>query len=523
MAGRRGVLDKKYVFEYDIGQWTFGTVSVLKDREKGTLKLCRTVPKVSLRAPGNVLVKFKQLEDLQHPHICGITDALEDPLHYFIISDFCAGGDVADWVERLGDGNWLQENTCAAYIRQVLLALAHSHAARVYHRDLRPSNLLLTSKLPDASIKVSDFGLASILDPRSSAVRENPNSFTAPEVCTGPESACNGGAPDMWSIGAIAHALLVGQPPSESSGSGIVARMRSNRALNEFWSERSDISRDFVERLLRPAADRPTPAKALQHPWLKGVVPISSVSWQADTEVAREIRYKTLCYMLAVLLIPVLVPHRDFEQLRIAFVESDADGDGFVSRHVVQKLLYNRCAFSEAVSAAMTIADVAKTDVLDLCAAACADLIAREFFASGPTTQPLAGSFKATDLAQRMMKQLFESFGDRRQSASTVTVTAMRSRLRTATARDVELNAGVRYDDIISCLPEDRPIDGKELASQIHMHSGLGTPLGCGDMSPVEHEGSWASTFGLDVFSMFQGCGVGSMNRGDSPHSVRIF
>jgi len=256
---------------------------------------------------------------------------------------------------------------------------------------------------------------------------------------------------------------------------------------------------------------------------LKSVVPISIVSWQTDNEATREIRYKTLCYMLAVLLIPVLVPHRDFEQLRLAFVERDSDHDGFIPRRVAQKVLLGRCAFGEAVIAAMTIADVGKTDVLDLCATACADLIAREFFASGPTSQPAVDSFKPTDLALKMMKQLFESFGDRRQQAPTVTASAVRSRLRTATARGVESHAGVQYDDIISCLPEEKAIDGKELASHLTMHSGRGTPLGATDMSPKASNDSWGSALGRDVLSMFQSCGVGGSGREDSPHTYRIF
>jgi len=202
-------------------------------------------------------------------------------------------------------------------------------------------------------------GVASLLDPLNTILRASENPYRSPEACTSID-AYGHGAADMWSVGAIAHALLIGQPPpsSEDTGWSIMAHMGGSRALEELWEERSEMSRDFVERLLRSTVERPTPAKALQHPWLKGVVPISSVNWQADNGVTRQIRYKTLCYMLAVLLLPVLVPFRDFEQLRVAFFERDNDHDGYVPRHVVQKVLLNRCAFTEAVNAAISIADV---------------------------------------------------------------------------------------------------------------------------------------------------------------------
>lgn len=122
-----------------------------------------------------------------------------------------------------------------------------------------------------------------------------------------------------------------------------------------------------------------------------------------------------------------------------------------------------------------------------------------------------------------MMKQFFESFGDRRQQGPlTTTVAALRSRLRTATARDVELYAGVRYDTIVSSFPEDGVIDGKEVAQQIAICSGRGTPLGSNEMSPRVSRDSWVLAFRRSVLSMFQSCGGGTTERDHSPHTVRI-
>ncbi|CAK0788626.1 unnamed protein product [Prorocentrum cordatum] len=51
------------------------------------------------------------------------------------------------------------------------------------------------------------------------------------------------------------------------------------------WNDRTPLSRDFTQRLLRPAAgDRPTAAKALHHPWLKGLTPLCGVNFRADNE-----------------------------------------------------------------------------------------------------------------------------------------------------------------------------------------------------------------------------------------------
>jgi hypothetical protein len=528
MAIRRGVLDQKYVFEYDVGQSTFGSIQVLKDKATGELKTCKTVPKAQLKAANtsNVLQRLKALQELQHPHVCSITDVLEDQGNFFVISEFLQGGDVQDWMERMDDGNWLQEQTCAAYIRQALLALCHSHAAHAFHRDLKPSNLCLTTKLPDAVVKISDFGLAAILDADNSIIQKQPTPYSSPEILKSSD-AVRSGAPDMWSIGAIAHALLVGHAPAESSGgnSGWSLARRVRTLEDDGWAERSHMSRDFVQRLLRPAGERPTAAAALNHPWLKGLTPLSGPNWRADNDVARDLRHKTLCYTLGSILLPVIVPFRDFEQLRVAFQQSDTDRDGWVPRAVAQRLLLSRCNLNEAIIPALNIVDVGKTDVFDLCATAIADLIVREFFAAGPTGQPLVGPFRATDLAPRMLKRFFEVFGDRSNGApqASVSASSVKSKLRTATARDVEMHAKVSYDELLSCLPEDRSIDGQALTTQLSASAGKGTPL-CveAELPPLQPESPWGNSFGLDVISIFQSCGSG-FKRDDSPHSIRIF
>lgn len=527
MAIRRGVLDKRYIFEYDVGQWTFGTIQVLKDKNSGELKTCKMVPKSMLKSTHNVFARLKALQELQHPHICSVTDVLEDKDNFFIVSDFTQGGDVQDWMERLDEGNWLQEQTCAAYVRQAVLALAHCHAAYVYHRDLRPSNLSLTTKLPDAVVKVSDLGLAAILDSDNAIIQKHPTPYNMPEILK-TSDPIRSGAPDMWSIGVIAHALLVGHAPTESIGGsngGWSLARRVHGIEDDGWNDRSAISRDFVQRLLRPTGERPTAAKALHHPWLKGLQPLGGVNWRADNDVAREIKHKTICYTLGVIMLPVIVPYRDFEQLRVAFHQTDADYDGFVPRAVGQRLLLSRCNFKDAVVPALNIVDVGKTDTLDLCGAACADLIVREFFAAGPTSAPLVGPFRATDLAPRMLKRFFEVFGDRHNGVpqASVSVSNLKSKLRTATARDVEMHANVRFEDLLGCLPDDRSIDSQLLTTQLSANAGRGTPLGTeGVMSPIKNEHPWGNTFGLDVISIFQSCGSG-FKREDSPHSIRIF
>merc|ERR1719473_2207120 len=104
----------------------------------------------------------------------------------------------------------------------------------------------------------------------------------------------------------------------------------------------------------------------------------------AGAEAMQEHRVKSLCYSVAVLLVPVAVPNRDFEELRSAFNAVDVDADGYATRAALVNVIRGRGTTAEAAAVAIAIADVPRTDVLDLCGASVADLIAREFLAPYP-------------------------------------------------------------------------------------------------------------------------------------------
>mmetsp|Transcript_42276 Transcript_42276/g.78738 ORF Transcript_42276/g.78738 Transcript_42276/m.78738 type:complete len:517 (-) Transcript_42276:129-1679(-) len=496
---RGNVLDQSYDFEYEVGQWTYGQISVVRHRESDKLRACKIVPKSLVRGTPQKFAQLRRLADLQHPYICSVTEVLEDQGNYYIVSEFMQGGEVSDWVERLLEGYVVQEQTCAAYIRQAIIAMVHSHSAQVYHGSLLPSSLSLSSKMPDATVKVTDFGIAPILDPDNAIIQRNNSPYTAPEILSG-EYAFVDSSADMYSIGAIAHALLVGKPPSPESNKSFWAFMRG-RNDDALWAERSALSRDFVQHLLRPWDERLTPARALQHPWLKGLQPIGGVI--EDTNISRDIRHKTLCYMLAVLMVPSMIPYKDFENMRSMYAQVDADKDGLAPRHMVKRILMTRCNIKEAVDAAIAIADVNQSDVLDLCSCACADLIAREFFAAGPTGQPLLGPFRATDLAPRMLKRFFEAFG----AKPTVTLAGLRARIRTSTANEFETHAHVSYDQILEDFPDSGTIDAQMLTTLLSTGAGKGTPLGDNDFEDGKGASKW-SLAGLKggFMGMFQAC-----------------
>ncbi|CAE8635424.1 unnamed protein product [Polarella glacialis] len=503
------LLDRKYLFEYDVGLWTFGSMQVLRDKQTKELVTCKTIPKSAVRNPDDVFTQLLALKQLQQETVSSVKDVLEDQSNFYVLSEKLAGNDVADWVVRVQEeGCWLQEQTVANYIRQTLIAVAHGHSFRIVHRDLRPSSLALTSQLPDASVKVCDIGLYSILDPSSETLQRNPGPYTAPEIRQG-NGQLNPAAADVWSVGAIAHALLVGHPPDRSveplalgpAVLGVAAGLISRRPGSDVWSDRTSMSRDFVQLLLRQDGNRPTAACALQHPWLKGVV-----SLEAEHRIrGDDVQQRLICYMLAVLLVPSLLEYRDIYKLREAFDKADSDTDGFVGRPIAERILKERGL--TAVTMALEVADVRGTGVYDIFSIIGAFFIATEFFAKEQQTSSL------NELVNRMSSSFFLTFGPAPMLED------IRLKINQngpcAIARDLETHAGVDYEEVFDSFPEDSPIDRSQLLESLAQSAGYGTLLKVDlDIDGAdESDESWGErlhNFGLGLFasSLFQTCGM---------------
>ncbi|XP_049980083.1 nik-related protein kinase isoform X4 [Alexandromys fortis] len=130
----------------------------------------------------------------------------------WMVMELCAAGSVTD-VVRMTRNQSLKEDWIAYICREILQGLAHLHAHRVIHRDIKGQNVLLTH---NAEVKLVDFGVSA----QVSRTNGRRNSFIgtpywmAPEVidCDEDPRRSYDYRSDVWSVGITAIEMAEGAP-----------------------------------------------------------------------------------------------------------------------------------------------------------------------------------------------------------------------------------------------------------------------------------------------------------------------
>ncbi|KAJ8793035.1 hypothetical protein J1605_003874 [Eschrichtius robustus] len=165
------------------------------------------------------------------------------------------------------------EGEAAEIMRDIGTAIQFLHSWNIAHRDVKPENLLYTSKEKDGVLKLTDFGFAKETTQNALQTPCYTPYYVAPEVL-GPEKydkSC-----DMWSLGVIMYILLCGFPPFYSNtGQAISPGMKRRIRLGQYgfpnpeWSEVSEDAKQLIRLLLKTdPTERLTITQFMNHPWI---------------------------------------------------------------------------------------------------------------------------------------------------------------------------------------------------------------------------------------------------------------
>ncbi|GIM93305.1 serine/threonine-protein kinase [Paractinoplanes toevensis] len=214
LSGR--CVGSSYVLQHPIGQGATGTVWRGVDRASGEPVAVKLLHESLLRQP-KLVTRFVQertiLLMLRHRNVVRVRDLFSVGETLGLVMDLVDGGSLRDHLRERGT---VAASEACRLAAQVAAALAEAHELGVIHRDLKPDNILLRVEGGRLDTRLTDFGVARILNTPSmttpNAVVGTPH-YMAPEAFHGSTASP---ATDVYALGVLLYELVSGRPPYDS-------------------------------------------------------------------------------------------------------------------------------------------------------------------------------------------------------------------------------------------------------------------------------------------------------------------
>ena len=172
---------------------------------------------VQHRGSGRIAVKkivsaesagiYQRLRELEHPNIARIYEICRDERGSTIIEEFVSG----ETLEMKLDDGPLPEDKVIKYAAQILDALQELHKRNIIHRDITPSNVLVSS---DDVVRLIDFGISRNwkADQKKDTAILGTVGYAAPEQFGFQQTDITA---DFYALGVLINVMLTGQLPAE--------------------------------------------------------------------------------------------------------------------------------------------------------------------------------------------------------------------------------------------------------------------------------------------------------------------
>lgn len=183
--------------------------------------------------PFTAMREIQILKRVNHENIIKLTEVvtsqgekikISDRGNTYLIFEYCKY-DLTGLLEV--HRKLLPQSILKGFLKQLLAGVNYLHDNKLAHRDLKSSNLLITSQ---GILKIADFGLARVIDHRylEQYTRQVITLwYRPPELILGEKTY--GFEIDMWSVGCIIVEVLVGSP--------IFAANKESELMNQIWDK----------------------------------------------------------------------------------------------------------------------------------------------------------------------------------------------------------------------------------------------------------------------------------------------
>jgi hypothetical protein len=221
----------RFLVQRRLGAGGMGVVYEAVDRERGARVALKTLRTLDANALLRFKSEFRALQDLQHPNLVSLGELIEDRGQWFFTMELVDGIDFLAWVRpgaisAMADtmdsgthvpsapvvpaaGPGYDEKRLRAAMAQLASGLVTLHRAQKIHRDVKPSNIMVT---PEGRVVLLDFGLVADAD----QIRASETQVVGTTAYMAPEQAAAkpvGPEADWYAVGVLLYEALTGRLP----------------------------------------------------------------------------------------------------------------------------------------------------------------------------------------------------------------------------------------------------------------------------------------------------------------------
>jgi serine/threonine protein kinase len=259
MEIRAGISLGRYQLLAEIGRGAAGTVYQALDPDIDRLVAIKTFSALDPNSAESQ--SFRELfaqearaaGRLMHPGIVAIYDRGEEPETQtpYIVMEYVAGQPLSKLLSA--SSARMEESFALRIAKEIAEALAYAHEKGVVHRDVKPSNILLTE---EGNAKITDFGIARL----DSSTPNVQGDILGTPAYMSPEQLMGGpldGRTDIFSLGVILYTMLSGFRPFQGNGASTICFKVVNQEPVSITNLHLDLSRDSEYIVARAMAKDP--------------------------------------------------------------------------------------------------------------------------------------------------------------------------------------------------------------------------------------------------------------------------
>jgi len=245
-------LRDRYTVERELARGGAGRVFFARDLEGRAIALKVLHPELVVTATADrFLREIKTLSRLEHPNVAKMLDYGERDWLVYLAMDYIEGPTLKEHIAQV---RRVSVDDAVRIGRDMLSALAYAHENNIVHRDVKPDNIVLSSR----GAMLLDFGIARAIEAvgdeklTRSGFTVGTSSYMSPEQVVAVKDLDH--RSDIYSLGCVLFEALAGRPPFVHRSEAVVLQLQQTAEAPDLMELRAGVPAGLARAVQRALA-----------------------------------------------------------------------------------------------------------------------------------------------------------------------------------------------------------------------------------------------------------------------------